>query len=106
MMIESDKVNVIKKINNQAEKKSTIFLNLERKKEKEKEEIFNKSKNSSNSSKINRKKSSQESLLGKFMNKKKMLTKSKTESEGPNNCEKYERNKTVFEKIKTFFMAS
>lgn len=99
-------VNVIKKINNQAEKKSTIFLNLERKKEKEKEEIFNKSKNSSNSSKINRKKSSQESLLGKFMNKKKMLTKSKTESEGPNNCEKYERNKTVFEKIKTFFMAS
>ena len=104
-------VNIIKTINKEAEKKTSLLLMSSSKKikekegkEKEKEVTINKSKNSMNSSKINPKKSSRESLL-KNNKKKKILKKSRTDTDSEITSNQYERNKTVFEKIKTFFLS-
>lgn len=97
-------VNIIKNINKEAGKKTSFFLSnsskkIKEKEEKEKEAANNKSKNSMTSSKINPKKSSTESLL----KKKKIFKKSRTETDPEIVINQYERNKTVFERIKTFF---
>ena len=88
-------INIVKEINTKAKKKKLSFVM------KKKEEIIsNKSKISSNNSKINKKNnSSRESLISKFDGKKKTLRKSKTDVQASRNF----KNKSIFDKVKTFF---